>query len=187
MMHCDIDRRGFHARDIHARDLGCNPRARPVQGNKLNGKSVVEKESGDERVAECCKRRCWTRATSCIGRGGETAGRAYETGRPILDRRLAGSAQAAASPLMNISGARGSEASARRFRRDGAVKQISIAISTFGYDIFGEAMAIQNGVPQGLSSWIFTLNLREADAFLYPADRKSSDCLEERHAPATRR
>ena len=74
---------------------------------------------------------------------------------------------------MNISGARGSEASARRFRRDGAVKQISIAISTFGYDIFGEAMAIQNGVPQGLSSWIFTLNLREADAFL---SATVSDC-----------
>ncbi len=36
-----------------------------------------------------------------------------------------------------------------------------------------EAIAIQNGVPQGLSSSIFTLNAREAERFLSPA---GSDC-----------
>ncbi len=42
-----------------------------------------------------------------------------------------------------------------------------------GYDTLEEAIAIQNDVPQGLSSCIFTLNLREAEAFLSAA---GSDC-----------
>jgi aldehyde dehydrogenase (NAD+) len=41
------------------------------------------------------------------------------------------------------------------------------------YDTFQEAIAIQNGVPQGLSSAIFTNDLRKAEAFL-SAD--GSDC-----------
>lgn len=42
-----------------------------------------------------------------------------------------------------------------------------------GYEELDEAIAIQNDVPQGLSSCIFTLNLREAEAFLSAA---GSDC-----------
>ena len=42
-----------------------------------------------------------------------------------------------------------------------------------GYDTLEEAIAIQNDVPQGLSSCIFTLNMREAEAFLSAA---GSDC-----------
>ena len=42
-----------------------------------------------------------------------------------------------------------------------------------GYDDFDAAIALQNDVPQGLSSCIFTLNLREAEAFLAAA---GSDC-----------
>ncbi len=41
------------------------------------------------------------------------------------------------------------------------------------YDTFDEAIALQNDVPQGLSSCIFTLNLREAETFLSAA---GSDC-----------
>lgn len=41
------------------------------------------------------------------------------------------------------------------------------------YRDFEEAIALQNGVPQGLSSSVFTLNLREAEAFLSAA---GSDC-----------
>ena len=41
------------------------------------------------------------------------------------------------------------------------------------YKTLDEAIAIQNGVPQGLSSAIMTLNLREAEAFLSSA---GSDC-----------
>ena len=41
------------------------------------------------------------------------------------------------------------------------------------YETFEEAIAIQNGVPQGLSSSIMTLNLREAELFLSTA---GSDC-----------
>lgn len=41
------------------------------------------------------------------------------------------------------------------------------------YKDFDEAIAIQNGVPQGLSSSIMTLNLREAERFLSAA---GSDC-----------
>ena len=44
---------------------------------------------------------------------------------------------------------------------------------TLGYDDLEEAIALQNDVPQGLSSCIFTLNLREAEAFLAAA---GSDC-----------
>ncbi len=42
-----------------------------------------------------------------------------------------------------------------------------------GYDTLEEAIAMQNDVPQGLSSCIFTLNLREAETFLSAA---GSDC-----------
>ena len=41
------------------------------------------------------------------------------------------------------------------------------------YQSIDEAIALQNGVPQGLSSAIMTLNLREAEAFL---SFKGSDC-----------
>lgn len=41
------------------------------------------------------------------------------------------------------------------------------------YETIEEAIAIQNGVPQGLSSAIFTLNMREAELFLSVA---GSDC-----------
>ena len=41
------------------------------------------------------------------------------------------------------------------------------------YDELDEAIALQNDVPQGLSSCIFTLNLREAETFLSAA---GSDC-----------
>ena len=42
-----------------------------------------------------------------------------------------------------------------------------------GYDDFAEALDLQNGVPQGLSSCVFTLNMREAEQFLSAA---GSDC-----------
>ncbi|MEZ5869497.1 aldehyde dehydrogenase (NAD+) [Defluviimonas denitrificans] len=42
-----------------------------------------------------------------------------------------------------------------------------------GYDTLDEAIAIQNDVPQGLSSCIFTLNMREAETFLSSV---GSDC-----------
>jgi aldehyde dehydrogenase (NAD+) len=41
------------------------------------------------------------------------------------------------------------------------------------YDTLDQAIALQNDVPQGLSSAIFTLNLREAEQFLSAA---GSDC-----------
>ena len=44
---------------------------------------------------------------------------------------------------------------------------------TLGYDSWEEAIALHNDVPQGLSSCIFTLNMREAESFLSVA---GSDC-----------
>ena len=44
---------------------------------------------------------------------------------------------------------------------------------TLGYDSLEEAIAIHNDAPQGLSSSIFTLNMREAETFLSVA---GSDC-----------
>jgi aldehyde dehydrogenase (NAD+) len=41
------------------------------------------------------------------------------------------------------------------------------------YKTIDEAIAMQNGVPQGLSSSMFTLNMREAEAFL---SHRGSDC-----------
>ena len=41
------------------------------------------------------------------------------------------------------------------------------------YENLSEAISIQNNVPQGLSSSIMTLNLREAEIFLSPM---GSDC-----------
>ena len=44
---------------------------------------------------------------------------------------------------------------------------------TLGYDALDEAIAIHNDVPQGLSSSIFTLDMREAETFL---SATGSDC-----------
>ena len=41
------------------------------------------------------------------------------------------------------------------------------------YDTFDDAMALHNGVPQGLSSAIFTDSVRQAEEFVSP---KGSDC-----------
>src|SRR3546814_4352321 len=41
------------------------------------------------------------------------------------------------------------------------------------YNDFDEALQMQNGVPQGLSSSVFTMNLREAETFL---SASGSDC-----------
>jgi aldehyde dehydrogenase (NAD+) len=41
------------------------------------------------------------------------------------------------------------------------------------YSSFADALALHNNVPQGLSSAIFTLNLREAEQFL---SASGSDC-----------
>src|SRR3546814_9766739 len=41
------------------------------------------------------------------------------------------------------------------------------------YNDFDEALQMQNGVPQGLSSAVFTMNLREAETFL---SASGSDC-----------
>ncbi|RLQ89185.1 L-piperidine-6-carboxylate dehydrogenase [Notoacmeibacter ruber] len=46
-------------------------------------------------------------------------------------------------------------------------------IYVMGYDTLEQAIAMQNDVPQGLSSCIFTLNMREAESFLSAV---GSDC-----------
>jgi aldehyde dehydrogenase (NAD+) len=57
----------------------------------------------------------------------------------------------------------------------GIVREETFApiLYTLGYDHLDEAIAIHNDVPQGLSSSIFTLNLREAETFL---SERGSDC-----------
>ncbi|TNF18361.1 MAG: aldehyde dehydrogenase family protein [Rhodobacteraceae bacterium] len=57
----------------------------------------------------------------------------------------------------------------------GTVKTETFApiLYVLDYDRLDEAIALQNDVPQGLSSCIFTLNLREAETFLSAA---GSDC-----------
>ena len=56
-----------------------------------------------------------------------------------------------------------------------AVREETFApiLYVLGYETLDEAIALQNDVPQGLSSCIFTLNLREAETFLSAA---GSDC-----------
>jgi aldehyde dehydrogenase (NAD+) len=57
----------------------------------------------------------------------------------------------------------------------GIVREETFApiLYTLGYDSLEEAIALQNDVPQGLSSCIFTLNVREAETFL---SATGSDC-----------
>ncbi|RBP10606.1 aldehyde dehydrogenase (NAD+) [Roseiarcus fermentans] len=57
----------------------------------------------------------------------------------------------------------------------GVVREETFApiLYTLGYDTLEEAIGLQNDVPQGLSSCIFTLDLREAETFLSAA---GSDC-----------
>jgi aldehyde dehydrogenase (NAD+) len=59
--------------------------------------------------------------------------------------------------------------------QSGIVREETFApiLYTLGYDALDEAIAIQNDVPQGLSSSLFSLNLRETEAFLSAA---GSDC-----------
>ncbi len=71
-----------------------------------NGEPLAEEESVHEHVVERRKRSRRARATHRFGRGKQTTGCAYETNRPILDRRLAGCAQAAASPIKHGFGGR---------------------------------------------------------------------------------
>lgn len=56
-----------------------------------------------------------------------------------------------------------------------AVREETFApiLYVLGYDTLDEAITLQNDVPQGLSSCIFTLNLREAETFLSAI---GSDC-----------
>jgi aldehyde dehydrogenase (NAD+) len=60
-------------------------------------------------------------------------------------------------------------------RQTATVREETFApiLYVIGYDEFDEAIAIQNDVPQGLSSCIFTLDLREAERFLAAS---GSDC-----------
>ncbi len=57
----------------------------------------------------------------------------------------------------------------------GVVKEETFApiLYVMGYSDLDEAIAIQNDVPQGLSSCIFTNDLREAERFVSPL---GSDC-----------
>ena len=59
--------------------------------------------------------------------------------------------------------------------QSGIVREETFApiLYTLGYATLGEAIALQNDVPQGLSSCIFTLDVREAETFLSAA---GSDC-----------
>ncbi|MFM7396326.1 MAG: aldehyde dehydrogenase family protein [Gammaproteobacteria bacterium] len=60
-------------------------------------------------------------------------------------------------------------------RQTATVREETFApiLYVLGYDTLAEAIALQNDVPQGLSSCIFTRDLREAEAFLSAA---GSDC-----------
>ena len=59
--------------------------------------------------------------------------------------------------------------------QSGIVREETFApiLYTLGYETLEEAIALQNDVPQGLSSCIFTLDLREAETFL---SATGSDC-----------
>lgn len=60
-------------------------------------------------------------------------------------------------------------------RQTACVREETFApiLYVMGYETLEQAIALQNDVPQGLSSCIFTLNLREAETFLSAA---GSDC-----------
>ncbi len=99
------------------------------------------------------------------------------------DRMLAALAQARAEggivhggePVAGLPGAYVTPAIVEMPAQTAIVREETFApiLYVMGYTDFAEAVAMQNAVPQGLSSCIFTLNLREAEAFLGP---EGSDC-----------
>ena len=80
------------------------------------------------------------------------------------------------SRLERVLGAfRTMKASGAEARETEVVRQETFApiLYVLGYDELDEAVALQNGVPQGLASSIFTTDLREAERFLAAT---GSDC-----------
>ena len=72
--------------------------------------------------------------------------------------------------------------------QSGVVREETFApiLYTLGYDTLDEAIAIQNDVPQGLSSSIFTLNLREAESVSVGGRVRLRD-RQRQHRPLRRR
>ena len=94
---------------------------------------------------------------------------AAAAGRPRAWRRAA--SPTACRPAAPTCGRR----SSRSTRRPPIVQQETFApiLYVMRYDTLDEAIAIHNGVPQGLASAIFTSDVREAELFCSPA---GSDC-----------
>ena len=67
----------------------------------------------------------------------------------------------------------GDRRDARSDRRRARPRRSHRSSTRLAYDDFDEAVALHNGVPQGLASAVFTLNVREAERFMSAA---GSDC-----------
>ena len=122
-------------------------------GDPLNVKNHVGPliDKGAVEMYEAAIEKCKTEGGNFIVEGGVLAGNGYESGcyvRPAI---------AEVQPHFEV------------------VQHETFApiLYLMKYKTLDEAIAIQNGVPQGLSSSIMTLNLREAEAFLSTA---GSDC-----------
>jgi len=123
--------------------VGNPAREKTLMGPLINGKAVVEMQEALEKVRQ--------QGGEILFGGEKLSGREFPGGcyvRPCL---------VAAKPGMSI------------------VSEETFApiLYIMSYKHFEDAIAIQNGVPQGLSSAIFTNDVREAEQFL---SARGSDC-----------
>ncbi|MFG3258988.1 aldehyde dehydrogenase family protein [Streptomyces sp. NPDC048172] len=108
-------------------------------------------------------------STAAYDRMRETLARTEKEGGTLLtggDRRLAGAAPHAAYVAPALVSAAEQTAVVRE-------ETFAPVLHVLTYDTLEEAIALHNGVPQGLSSSIFTRDQREAEIFLSP---EGSDC-----------
>ena len=101
------------------------------------------------------------RMTASLGRAKDEGGRVHG-GEPVASGVPAGGAYVKPA-IVEMPG------------QSGIVREETFApiLYTLGYDKLEDAIALQNDVPQGLSSCIFTLDVREAETFL---SATGSDC-----------
>jgi len=95
MMRCNILGASWRS----GADVERQPKARPIEGNKRMANPWLKKNPLMSMWFSAANAAARTRRKSRFGRGKQTTGCAYETNHTILDRRLAGCGQAAASPL----------------------------------------------------------------------------------------
>ena len=99
----------------------------------------------------------------------------YTSGALLTAARAAGGSVHGGEPVTGMGGAYARPALVEMPAQTDCVREETFApiLYVMGYDTLDEAIALQNDVPQGLSSCIFTTDVREAEQFMSAV---GSDC-----------